>query len=149
MFGRNIEQLRNHPFDEHVFGGAVEFPRGPVMIFQNRFHEGTMRKLLAGTVFGFAALFSSAAIAGPAVSTEWVESKVTLEQCKERVERAIRAAGIRDVDPKRYTVFAHAGDYTLAVRCMPDQGVVFFIASGARLAEADKYLDEVIAAYRR
>jgi hypothetical protein len=108
-----------------------------------------MKKLVAGAVFGFAALFSSVSFAGPAVSTEWLESKVSLEQCKERVERAVRAAGIRDLDPKRYTVFAHAGDYTLAIRCMPDQGVVFFIASGPRLAEADKYLDDVIAAYRR
>jgi hypothetical protein len=32
---------------------------------------------------------------------------------------------------------------------MPDQGVVFFIASGTRLADADKLLDDVIAAYRR
>ncbi len=108
-----------------------------------------MKKLLATAVLGFTALFSTASLAGPAVSTEWVESKISLEECKGRVERAIRAAGIREVDPKRYTVFAHSGDYTLAVRCMPDQGVVFFIASGARLADADKLLDEVIAAYRR
>jgi hypothetical protein len=108
-----------------------------------------MKKIIAGAVFGLAALFSSASFAGPAVSTEWIESKVSLEQCKERVERAIRSAGIREIDPKRFTVFAHAGAYTLAVRCMPDQGVVFFIASGDKLDQADKYLDDVIAAYRR
>lgn len=108
-----------------------------------------MKKLFAITVLGFTALFTTASMAGPAVSTEWVKSKISLDECKSRVERAIRTAGIREVDPKRYTVFAHSGDYTLAVRCMPDQGVVFFIASGARLADADKLLDEVIAAYRR
>jgi hypothetical protein len=109
----------------------------------------SMKKLVAGAVLGLVTLFSPASFAGPAVTTEWIEAKITLEQCKERVERAIRAAGVRDIDPKRYTVFAHHGDYTLAVRCLPDQGIVFFIASGEKLDQADKLLDDVLAAYRR
>jgi hypothetical protein len=108
-----------------------------------------MKKLLAGAVLGASVLFSQAALAGPAVTTEWIESRVSLDACKERVGSAIRAAGIRDVDPKQFTVFAHAGDYTLAIRCMPDQGVVFFIASGPRLKDADKLLDDVLAAFKR
>lgn len=108
-----------------------------------------MKKLFAGALFAVVASFSQAAVAGPAVTTEWIEARVSLDNCKSRVASAIRAAGVRDVDPKQYTVFAHAGDYTLAVRCMPDQGVIFFIASGPRLKEADKLLDDVLAAYRR
>ena len=108
-----------------------------------------MKKLFAGAVLGATVMFSQAAFAGPAVTTEWIEAKVPLETCKSRVADAIRAAGVREVDPKQYTVFAHAGEFTLAVRCMPDQGVIFFIASGPRLKEADKLLDDVLAAYRR
>lgn len=108
-----------------------------------------MKKLFAAAILGVAMLSSQAAVAGPAVTTEWIEAKLSLDACKERVGSAIRAAGVRDVDPKQYTVFAHAGDYTLAVRCMPDQGVVFFIASGTRLKEADKLLDDVLAAFKR
>ncbi|HRF10347.1 MAG TPA: hypothetical protein PL193_17120 [Xanthobacteraceae bacterium] len=108
-----------------------------------------MKKLLAAALFAAAATFSQAAVAGPAVTTEWVEAKLSLDNCKSRVTAAIRSAGVRDVDPKQFTVFAHAGDYTLAIRCMPDQGVIFFIASGPRLQEADKLLDDVLAAYRR
>lgn len=108
-----------------------------------------MKKFLAVALFAAAATFSQAALAGPAVTTEWIEAKLSLDNCKARVNTAIRAAGVRDVDPKQFTVFAHAGDYTLAVRCMPDQGVIFFIASGPRLQEADKLLDDVLAAYRR
>lgn len=108
-----------------------------------------MKKLLAVALFGAAISFSQAAVAGPAVTTEWIEAKLSLDNCKDRVTSAIRAAGVREVDPKQFTVFAHAGDYTLAIRCMPDQGVVFFIASGPRLKEADKLLDDVLAAYRR
>ena len=108
-----------------------------------------MKKFLAAAILGAAVLTSQAAVAGPAVTTEWIDAKLSLDACKDRVNSAIRAAGIRDVDPKQYTVFAHAGDYTLAVRCMPEQGVVFFIASGPRLKEADKLLDDVLAAFRR
>jgi hypothetical protein len=108
-----------------------------------------MKKLLAVVLFGAAISFSQAAVAGPAVTTEWIEAKLSLDNCKERVVSAIRASGVREVDPKQFTVFAHAGDYTLAIRCMPDQGVIFFIASGPRLKEADKLLDDVLAAYRR
>lgn len=108
-----------------------------------------MKKLLAVALFAAAAMFSQAAVAGPAVTTEWVEAKLSLDNCKSRVTSAIRSAGVSDVDPKQFTVFAHAGEYTLAIRCMPDQGVIFFIASGPRLKEADKLLDDVLAAYRR
>jgi hypothetical protein len=108
-----------------------------------------MKKLLTGAVLGASVLFSQAAIAGPAVTTEWIESAVSLDVCKDRVASAIRAAGVRDVDPKQFTVFAHAGDYTLAIRCMPDQRVIFFIASGPRLKDADKLLDDVLAAFKR
>jgi hypothetical protein len=108
-----------------------------------------MKKLFAAAILGIAMLSAQAAVAGPAVTTEWIEAKLSLDACKDRVNSAIRGAGVRDVDPKQYTVFAHAGDYTLAVRCMPDQGVVFFIASGPRLKEADKLLDDVLAAFKR
>ncbi len=129
------------------FGAVVAYRSGQIPAFPVL--GPIMKKLLAVALFGFVASFSQAAVAGPAVTTEWVEAKLSLDSCKERVQSAIRAAGVRDVDPKQYTVFAHAGDYTLAIRCMPDQGVVFFIASGPRLKEADKYLDDVLAAFRR
>lgn len=108
-----------------------------------------MKKFFAAAIFGIATMSAQAAVAGPAVTTEWIEVRISLDECKNRVGAAIRNAGIRDVDPKQYTVFAHAGDFTLAVRCMPDQGVIFFIASGPRLKEADKLLDDVLAAFKR
>lgn len=108
-----------------------------------------MKKLLAGALFAVVASFSQAAVAGPAVTTEWIEARLSLEACKDRVVSAIRAAGVRDVDPKQFTVFAHSKDYTLAIRCMPDHGVVFFIASGPQLKEADKLLDDVLASFKR
>ncbi len=108
-----------------------------------------MKKFLVAAILGAAVFSAQAAVAGPAITTEWIEARVSLDACKERVNSAIRAAGVRDVDPKQYTVFAHAGDYTLAIRCMPDQGVIFFIASGPRLKEADKLLDDVLAAFKR
>jgi hypothetical protein len=105
-----------------------------------------MKAVIAGLMLG---LFSTAATAGPAVSTEWMELRISLENCKSRSESAIRAAGIRDVDVKQWTVFGHQTRYTVAIRCMPDQGVVFFIATGEQLKGADSLLDDVIAEFRR
>lgn len=108
-----------------------------------------MKNILAAAVLAVLTLSSQPAFAGPAVTTEWIEARLSLEDCKDRVVSAINAAGVRDVEPKRYTVFAHSNDYTVAVRCMPDQGVIFFIVSGARLQQADKLLDDVLGAFRR
>ncbi len=108
-----------------------------------------MKHTFAAILFGAVALFSHAAVAGPAVTTEWIEARMPLESCKQRVESSLRRAGVRDVDPKKYTVFAHHGDYTAAIRCLPDQGVVFFVVSGPRLQNADNLLDDILAAFRQ
>ena len=108
-----------------------------------------MKNAFAATLFGAVVLFCQSAVAGPAVTTEWIEARMSLESCKQRVEDSLRKAGVREVDPKKFTVFAHHGEYTAAIRCLPDQGIVFFIISGPRLQNADNLLDDVLAAFRR
>jgi hypothetical protein len=108
-----------------------------------------MKKFLAGMSFCAVAMFSTPVFAGPAVTTEWIEARMQLDTCKSRVVTAMRGAGVGSVEPKNYTVFGHKGDYTVAIRCMPDQGVIFFIVSGESLRNADSLLDDILAAYRR
>lgn len=107
-----------------------------------------MRSLVAGIALS---LIATAAFAGPAVTTEWVERRVPLDECKRQVEASLRANGFanRDIETKTYSVFAHQRDYTISVRCMPEQGVVFFIATGAQLKQADRLLDDLIGEFKR
>lgn len=108
-----------------------------------------MKKFLSAALFGAGLFVTHPAFAGPAVTTEWIEDRQSLETCKSRVEASIRAAGAKDVEAKRYTTFGFKGAYTIAVRCMPDQNVVFFIVSGDNLKGSDDVLDDVIAAYKK
>lgn len=108
-----------------------------------------MRKSLAAILFGAAVISCSPVFAGPAVTTEWIEARLPLEECRTKVATAMRSAGVGDVEPKRFTVFGHKGEYTVAIRCMPDQNVVFFIVSGERLKNSDDLLDDILAAYRK
>lgn len=107
-----------------------------------------MKSLVAGIALSFVA---TAAFAGPAVTTEWVEQRLSLEDCKSKVSASLRSNGFanRDIETKTYSVFAHQRDYTISVRCMPDQGVVFFIATGAQLKQADRLLDDLIGEFKR
>lgn len=108
-----------------------------------------MKNSLAAVLFFAAVTSSSPAFAGPAVTTEWIEERIALEDCRTKVAAAMRAAGVGSIEPKRFTVFGHKGDYTAAIRCMPDQNVVFFIVSGDQLKNSDDLLDDILAAYRK
>ena len=108
-----------------------------------------MKKSLAAVLFGATVISCAPAFAGPAVTTEWIEERISLESCRTKVADAMRNAGVGNVEPKRFTVFGHKGEYTVAIRCMPDQNVVFFIVSGGQLKSSDDLLDSILAAYRK
>jgi|GEM_PF-2912978 len=108
-----------------------------------------MKHTFAAILFGSVALFAQSAVAGPAVTTEWIEARISLESCKQRVEDSLRRVGVREVDPKKFTVFAHHGENTAAIRCLPDQGIIFFVVSGPKLQNADDFLDDILAAFRK
>jgi hypothetical protein len=88
---------------------------------------------------------SQAAGAGPAIATDWDDLTLTQDECLARGEAAIRKLGVSEIEHTRYSRFGQTGDYTVAVRCVAEKGVVLFLASGPLRQRA---LDYQIAVHR-
>jgi hypothetical protein len=88
----------------------------------------TLQGICLGTVA--AAAFQSAALAGPAIATDWFESTLTQGSCFQRAEEALGKMGLKDIERTRFSRFAQSGDYTLQVRCIAEKSMVLVITAG-------------------
>jgi hypothetical protein len=83
-----------------------------------------------------AAAGAARALAGPAIASDWATLKGTQAECLDRGETAIRRLGFGPVERTRYSRFGVSNDYTVSVRCIPEKGVVLFLAAGLSRARA-------------
>ena len=90
-----------------------------------------------------ACLISSAALAGPSMSTKWNDTTLSLERCKERAERALRDANFSGIKVLNYSVFGERGDYSAMVRCATDKTMVFFVVAGPQVERTNRYVDDI------
>ncbi|HEY4635871.1 MAG TPA: hypothetical protein VIG92_04875 [Rhodospirillales bacterium] len=99
-----------------------------------------MRRAMLGAVLGLAtmAALAPAALAGPAVATRWNDVRIPQDECLRRAEDAIRGAGFGRLERTQQSRYGTRGDYTAAIRCVTDNNIVFFIASGPSRSEADR-----------
>jgi len=99
-----------------------------------------MRRSSLRAVFGLAAMvaLAPAALAGPAVATRWNNARISQDECLRRAEDTIRNAGFGRLERTQQSRYGTRGDYTAAIRCVTDNNVVFFIASGPSRGEADR-----------
>ena len=84
-----------------------------------------------------------AALAGPSMAVKASPNKMNLEACKKRAQEVFKKASFRVSRVLAFSVFGEQGDYSVIVRCAPEQGVVFFAASGPRMERASQFVDEV------
>ena len=99
---------------------------------------------MKSTFVAFAAcLISSTAFAGPSMSTKWNDTTLSLEQCKERAERALRDANFSGIKVLNYSVFGERGDYSAMVRCATDKTMVFFAVAGPQVERTNRYVDDI------
>jgi hypothetical protein len=91
-----------------------------------------MRRAWLGTSLGAiaAAAIQSAAVAGPAIATDWFESTLTQETCFTRAEEALKKMGLGSIERTKFSRFAQGGDYTLQVRCIGEKNMVLVITAG-------------------
>jgi len=94
----------------------------------------------ARAILGVAAAIAvvSPAIAGPAVATRWAEAKMPQDDCLKRAEAAIERAGFGKLERTTQSRYGTRDDYTAAIRCVVDNGIVFFIASGPSRTVTDE-----------
>ncbi len=90
-----------------------------------------------------ACLVSTAALAGPSMSTKWSNSDLSLDRCKSKAEEALREAGFRGIKVLNYSVFAERGDYSAMVRCATDKTMVFFVVAGPQVERCNRYVDDI------
>jgi hypothetical protein len=104
-----------------------------------------LHRVIATLGLGLCAFAAAAspALAGPAVSTRWQNVTISQPECLERAEQAITASGFEDLERTEQSRYGQRGDYTAAIRCIADKGIVFFIGSGPsrnRAAETTEIL---------
>ncbi len=97
------------------------------------------KKTLIAPVLGALAAIAavSAANAGPAVATRWQKASIPQEDCLRRAEGAIAAAGFGRLERTEQSRYGTRDDYTAAVRCVTENGIVFIIVSGPSRQIAD------------
>jgi hypothetical protein len=88
-------------------------------------------------------VFASVAQAETIITTQWENTKLTQDKCLEHAEAAIRAAGFKTLPHTPTTRHGMRGNYTAAVRCLLDKGVVFFIVAGPSRT-TEKYSTDII-----
>lgn len=91
---------------------------------------------LAIAVASAAALTTAAALPayalgdGPAIATGWIDMTTPTSDCFARGEAAIQRMGFGEIERTKYSRFGTREDYTIAVRCIEEKGMVLFMASG-------------------
>lgn len=90
-----------------------------------------------------AILVPAAALAGPAIASDWATLDIPHDQCLARGEAAIRRMNFGAIEQTRYSRFGQDGDYTLSVRCVSEKRVVLFLAAGPSQRRAQEYQIEL------
>ena len=65
-----------------------------------------------------------------AIATGWIDMTGPMNDCFARGEAAIQRMGFGEIERTKYSRFGTREDYTVAVRCIEEKGMVLFMASG-------------------
>lgn len=85
---------------------------------------------VAAAVSMHAAAPASALGDGPAIASDWADLTLSQDKCFARGEVAIKRMGFGEVERTKYSRFGTREDYTVAVRCIEEKGLVLFLAAG-------------------
>ncbi len=92
-------------------------------------------RFVTATLAVFAAIAAAApAVAGPAIASDWATLDLSQADCLARGEAAIKRMEFTDTEQTRYSRFGQNAEYTVSVRCVPEKGVVLFLAAGRHAA---------------
>jgi hypothetical protein len=101
-------------------------------------------RLFCAIVAAIPALLADAALAGPAMSTNWQTTALERDDCIKQGEAAMRAANLaQHLQTFQESIYGENGDYTAAIRCPNGKGLVFFVVAGPRPERASKLMGEL------
>src|SRR5262249_7022207 len=100
---------------------------------------GALGAAFAAIVFLAAAL--APARADTAVATKWRLLGEAQSDCMGHARMAIFRSGFDATEPGTESMSGKHGDYTVSIRCVTEQSVVFFVSSGPSPATTARYLE--------
>jgi hypothetical protein len=86
---------------------------------------------------------STAQARAPWVMTTYKGMDLSLEDCRERAESVIRAAGFGDLQPGEWTMAGVRGDYTIVIGCATESKLAYFICGGPAKETSVRYVEDV------
>lgn len=86
---------------------------------------------------------ASVAVAGPAIATRWRINGESQNDCLGHAQETLKRNGFKPLAPGSQSMMGTRDDYTAAIRCVPEQQVIFFVVSGPSPAETNRLLDSV------
>lgn len=100
-------------------------------------------KYIAGliAVAGFA--FAGSAQAGTAITTQWKDITMSQERCLNRAEEAVRRGNFKTLPHTETSRHGIRGEYTVAIRCMAEKGIVFFVVAGPSRDRTPEYMEDI------
>jgi hypothetical protein len=90
-----------------------------------------------------AVVASSTAAAGPAVVTKWRLTGEARNDCMGHAMESIKRAGFKQAEPGSQSMSGRMDDYTVSIRCVTEQQMVFFVVAGPSPSEANRLLEAV------
>jgi len=108
-----------------------------------------MKLQFIGSITALAALaFATSAEAFAAITTQWDDTKLAQDECLERAETALRQVGFKSSGHTQQSRHGYKSNYSIAVRCLTEMHVVFFIVAGPSNDVTPKYMDKVHDQFR-
>jgi len=90
---------------------------------------------------------SATAVAETAIATRWRPMALDQTDCMSYARMAIFRAGFEKSEPGSQTMSGKRGDYTASIRCLSEQGIVFFIVAGPSPETVSGYLNVVFGQF--
>jgi hypothetical protein len=90
---------------------------------------------------------ASATTADTAIATKWRSMALDQDNCMSYARLAIFRLGFEKSEPGSQSMSGKRGDYTASIRCLSEQGIVFFIMAGPSPATVSNYLNVLYGQY--
>src|SRR5262245_310115 len=104
-------------------------------------------RITGALVLAVSMAWASIAAAGPVIATKWRITGDSQIICLGHADEAIRRAGFKPIEPGSESMMGRSGDYTAQIRCVTEQGMVFFVTAGPNAAEANRLLEIIYRVY--
>jgi hypothetical protein len=79
-------------------------------------------------------------VADTAIATRWRQMRLDQENCISYARLAIFRTGFEKAEPGSQTMSGKKGEYTVSIRCLAEQQMIFFVVAGPDAGTVSGYL---------